>query len=416
MQKGSAVMKAVMMSVIITAYNHEKYIGDAIEGILSQKTDYGYEILVHDDVSTDKTADIIREYEKKYPSIVKGIYETENQFSKGSLTRILFDLKREGKYFAFLDGDDYWNDNEKLQKQVEFLEAHEEYSMCMHNAIQLNCATGEEKLLNTFPEDGTYSQEEQVKAGLGTNFPASASYVFRTAYLEDMPAFFLNSSIGDYPYRQYYASRGKVYYFKKPMTVYRTAVPHSYMSNVRRNQKFYNTYTLEMISFFEKFNNYTETRFEHILEKKIVSDYLGFCTSIEEKEGLEKAARFGLDMDKMKKCYRYTDEGYLDKEIQELSKKTKHLFIYGTSRLGVVCSKQLDYAGIAFEGFVVSDGQEKLEEKEGRPVCYLSEVVEKYENPGFILGIQPVNIQAVIDKLEEFNLSEYCTPYIISDL
>lgn len=409
-------MEDIMLTVIITAYNHEKYIRNAMDSILSQKTDFGYEILVHDDVSTDKTVDIIKEYEKKYPSIVKGIYETENQFSKGSLNRILFDLKREGKYFAFLDGDDYWNDNEKLQKQVEFLEMHEEYSMCMHNAIQLNCATGEEKLLNTFPEDGTYSQEEQVKAGLGTNFPAAASCVYRTAYLEDMPEFFLNTSIGDYPYRQYYASRGKVYYFKKPMVVYRTAVSNSYMSNVRKNQKFYNTYTLSMISFYENFNNYTANKFEHILEKKIISDYLGFCTSIEEKEGLEKASVFGMDMDKLKKCYRYTDERYLDTGIRELSEKTKHLFIYGTSRLGTVCGRQLDYAGIAFEGFVVSDGQEKLEEKEGRPVFYLSEVVEKYENPGFILGIQPVNIQVVINKLEEFNLSEYCTPYIISDM
>lgn len=407
-------MEDVMLSVIITTYNHEKYIRDAIEGILSQKTDFRYEILVHDDASTDGTADIIREYEIKYPGVVKGIYETENQFQKGSLNKVAFDLKREGKYFAFLDGDDYWIDRKKLQKQVEFLELHEDYSMCMHNAIQMNCLTGEEKLLNTFPREGTYSQEEQVKAGLGTNFPALASCVFRTAYLKDMPEFFLEPSIGDYPYRNYYANCGKVYYFEKAMTVYRTSVPQSYMSSVRKNQNFYNTYTVQMIRFYEKFNSYTQNRFRHILENKIISDYLGFCTSIEEEEGVKKALEFELDVERVKKCYKYIAVDNPAKEIRELGQKTKNLFIYGTSRLGAVCRRQLDYAGIAYEGFVVSDGQNKPEVFEGKPVYYLSDVATNYEKPGFILGIQPINVQEVMDILDKLNLQEYCTAYEVA--
>lgn len=407
-------MREIMLSVIIAAYNHEKYIRDAIEGILSQKTDFRYEILVHDDASTDKTAAIIREYEIKYPEVVRGIYETKNQFQKGNMNKVVFDLKREGKYFALLDGDDYWIDREKLQKQVEFLESHEDYSMCMHNAIQLNCLTGEEKLLNTFPKEGTYSQEEQVKAGLGTNFPAMASYVFRTAYLKDMPEFFLETSIGDYPYRNYYANCGKVYYFEKAMTVYRTSVPQSYMSNVRKNQNFYNTYTVQMIRFYERFNSYTQNRFRHILENKIISDYLGFCTSIEEEEGVKKVLEYGLDVERVKKCYKCIAVNNLAKGIWELSQKTKNLFIYGTSRLGVVCRKQLDYAGIAYEGFVVSDGQIAPEVFEEKPVYHLSDVVANYENPGFILGIQPINVGEVIDILDKLNLQNYCTAYEVS--
>lgn len=404
-------MQEIMLSVIVAAYNHEKYIRDAIEGILSQKTDFGYEILVHDDASTDKTAAIIREYEIKYPKVVKGIYETENRFQKGDINKVVLDLQREGKYFAFLDGDDYWIDREKLQKQVEFLESHEDYSMCMHNAIQLNCLTGEEKLLNTFPKEGTYSQEEQVKAGLGTNFPALASCVFRTECLKDMPEFFLKASGVDYAYRNYYANCGKVYYFDKAMTVYRMAVPDSYMSQVRKKQDFYNTYTIQMILFYEKFNTYTKNKFRHILENKIISDYLGFCTSIQKEEGLKKASEFGLDVERVKKCYRLIADNYLNEGVRKLQQQTKHLFIYGTSRMGMVCGRQMDYAEIPYEGFVVSDGQIAPEVFEGKPVYYLSDVAANYEKPGFILGIQPINVQEVIDILGTLNLHHYCTVY-----
>ena len=255
--------KGIMVSVMLVAYNHEKFIRDAIEGILKQETKFDYEILVHDDASTDRTPVIIREYEEKYPTVIKAVYEKENQYQKGTLKKVLYTQKINGKYFATLDGDDYWTDADKLQKQVDFLETHEDYSMCMHNAIQKNDMTGETKLLNTFPEDGTYSQEEQVKTGLGSNFPATASYLFRTIYLKDLPELFYKADVGDYMLRQYYANCGKVYYFKKPMSVYRVAVSGSYMSNLRKDESFYNEYTLKMIDFLEHFNTYTKGKFNH---------------------------------------------------------------------------------------------------------------------------------------------------------
>jgi len=96
-----------------------------------QKTDFAFEILIHDDASTDGTADIIREYEKKYPDLIKPIYQVENQYSKGGGISIRFNFPRaEGKYIALCEGDDYWIDPFKLQKQVDFLEANPEYGLC----------------------------------------------------------------------------------------------------------------------------------------------------------------------------------------------------------------------------------------------------------------------------------------------
>lgn len=115
-------------------YNHEPYIRQCLEGFIMQRTNFSFEVVVHDDASTDKTAKIIQEYAEKYPEIIKPILETENQYSKhdGSLRRIM-DEHMHGKYIAMCEGDDYWIDPLKLQKQVDFLEANPDYGLVYTN-------------------------------------------------------------------------------------------------------------------------------------------------------------------------------------------------------------------------------------------------------------------------------------------
>lgn len=126
-------MNEIQVSIRCFAYNHERFIRQCLDGFVMQKTDFRFEAIVHDDASTDNTAAIIREYAEKYPDIIKPIYETENQYSKhdGSLTRIM-NAHTRGKYVAMCEGDDYWTDPYKLQKQVDFLESHPDYVMCSH--------------------------------------------------------------------------------------------------------------------------------------------------------------------------------------------------------------------------------------------------------------------------------------------
>ncbi|MBO5836929.1 MAG: glycosyltransferase [Oscillospiraceae bacterium] len=123
----------VMVSVAMMAYNHEKYIRKALDGVLSQKCNFKYQIVVHDDASPDHTADIIREYAEKYPDIIIPIYQTENQYSQKVNIRTFMDEKLTGKYLAFCECDDYWCDENKLQKQVDFLEAHPDFVAVGHN-------------------------------------------------------------------------------------------------------------------------------------------------------------------------------------------------------------------------------------------------------------------------------------------
>lgn len=119
-------------------YNHESYLNDYFEGIIMQKTDFPFVAIVHDDCSTDGSAAIIKDYAEKYPDIIKPIFETENQYSKkdGALDRIMRDaIEATGaKYVAMCEGDDYWTDPLKLQKQVDFLESHPDYGMCYTKA------------------------------------------------------------------------------------------------------------------------------------------------------------------------------------------------------------------------------------------------------------------------------------------
>lgn len=120
---------SVLVCIRCITYNHEKYIRDALEGFVMQKTDFRFEVIVHDDASTDGTAAIVKEYAEKYPDIIKPIFETENQYSKhdGSLQRIMNDaIHPDAKYIAMCEGDDYWTDPYKLQKQVDIMEANEQ--------------------------------------------------------------------------------------------------------------------------------------------------------------------------------------------------------------------------------------------------------------------------------------------------
>ena len=130
--------KPVMVTVICLSYNHEHYIRQCLDGFVMQKTSFPFDVIVHDDASKDNSQLIIREYVAKYPDIFKPIFQSENQYSKGQKARVemwknVF-RNAQGKYVALCEGDDYWTAPDKLQLQVDFLEAHPDYGMCFHDA------------------------------------------------------------------------------------------------------------------------------------------------------------------------------------------------------------------------------------------------------------------------------------------
>ncbi len=127
----------LMVTIRCLVYNHAPYLRECLNGFVMQKTNFRFEVIVHDDASTDGSTAIIREYAEKYPEIIKPIYQTENQYSKrnGAIRRIM-NAHTRGKYVAMCEGDDYWIDPLKLQKQVDFLEENPEYTMCFAMASE----------------------------------------------------------------------------------------------------------------------------------------------------------------------------------------------------------------------------------------------------------------------------------------
>ena len=124
-----------LVSICCLTYNHAPFIRKCLDGFLMQETSFPVEILIHDDASTDGTDDIVREYAEKYPEKIFPLFETENKYSNGYKGRMdtTFNYSRaRGKYIASCEGDDYWTDPLKLQKQVDFMESHPDYSVCFH--------------------------------------------------------------------------------------------------------------------------------------------------------------------------------------------------------------------------------------------------------------------------------------------
>ena len=211
--------KEPILAVRCATFNHEKYIRDALEGFVKQKTDFCFVVIVHDDASTDKTAEIIREYERLYPDIIKPIYETENQWSKrdGSLFRALRNaIPQSARYVALCEGDDYWTDPGKLQKQVDFLEKNPDYTMCFHNAK----VKKEDGVVADFDgyaiENREYSATELFA---GWTVP-TASIVLRKEIL-DIPRQSPDFIYGDIVMIENCAHLGRVWGFSEYMSVYR---------------------------------------------------------------------------------------------------------------------------------------------------------------------------------------------------
>lgn len=216
----------ILVAIHCLVYNHEPYLRDCFEGFVMQKTNFRFVAVVHDDCSTDHSADIIREYEAKYPDIFRPIYETENQYSKpdGSLGRIMnAAIDATGaKYIAMCEGDDYWTDPLKLQKQVDYMEAHPECAVCFHPVMVYDQRTGEEypDTLTKVPQITTIHDLARL-----SNYMHSPSVMYRyNPKVGETMAQFGELGVGDYLSHMLYAEYGNICKLPDYMAVYRQGV------------------------------------------------------------------------------------------------------------------------------------------------------------------------------------------------
>ncbi|MFZ6034775.1 MAG: FkbM family methyltransferase [Patescibacteria group bacterium] len=212
------IRKKPILTVFCLTYNHDKYIAQALESFVMQKTDFDFEILIHDDASTDNTVKIIREFQKKYPNKIKAIIETENQFSKKdadcSIKKALKSIKT--KYIAVCEGDDYWTGERKLQLQVDFLEKNKTHNICFHPVrLFYEQGDGKERIYPDYPDLKEFSIAELLKR----NYIATSSVMYRRISYEKMSR--KNFMPNDWYLSLFHARSGKIGFINKIMSVYR---------------------------------------------------------------------------------------------------------------------------------------------------------------------------------------------------
>lgn len=257
-----------LVSVCCITYNHALYIKQCLEGFLMQKTNFSFEIIINDDCSTDGTTKILKEYAERYSDVIKPIFHEENQYSKGVrgiLVNFVFP-KVQGKYVAICEGDDYWTDPYKLQKQVDFLENHLDYSMCFHNASILN-ETNEPHFPFIPVKTADYTANEIYENWI----VPTASIVFRKKVLESLSVEKELFS-GDINLILTCASLGRVHAFKERMSVYRVQETGLTIARFKENRKQNYLKEIEQAKFLKK--KFTILS-ELICRKKCFDNYKG---------------------------------------------------------------------------------------------------------------------------------------------
>lgn len=275
------------VSVICLVYNHEKYLRQCLDGFVSQETNFKYEVIVHDDCSTDHSVEIIKEYQEKYPEIIKPVFETKNQFSQG--LSFIADLIRapKSRYIAFCEGDDYWCSSDKLQKQYDFMESHDDYSMCVHNTIihDLSGQAPDTLFFDTFKEDYRNLDEKEVFDAWMVHY---SSYFIRNSF-DLYPDWGLDYFSGDYVLLAVAYMNGKIGLLPDVMSVY------DYQNPTGVTTQNANDNTIQKVrerrDFLEKFLKHFETdeKERTVIEKRMAGiaecyESVMLCTNCAKKK------------------------------------------------------------------------------------------------------------------------------------
>ncbi len=267
-----------LVSISCLTYNHVKYIRETLESFMMQKTNFPFEVLVHDDASTDGTTEIVKEFEAKYPDIIKPIYQTDNQYSKGVSMSITYNFPRaKGKYIAMCEGDDYWTDPLKLQKQVDFLETNDDYVIAYHNAKIINDKNEiivKSKLSENLKKD--FTQDELIKGVM----LLTLTICFRNV-ISDFPEEFFKVKNGDKFLTSLLGNYGKGKYLGEiKNAVYRKHKTSVWSSLDKTSQIFYNGDTRAWLSrYYYRIGNYSYASYFQEESIKLLDQVLSLTSS-----------------------------------------------------------------------------------------------------------------------------------------
>lgn len=239
----------IKLTVVTTTYNQEKFIRNALDGFVNQITNFSFQVIISDDCSTDGTRSILKEYAEKYPNIIKPIFNKKNLGAMDNFVSTLSKAKTE--YVALCDGDDFWTDNNKLQKQVDFLDNNLDYSICFHQTkIFFEDKSKKEEVYPTSVKEET-SLDDLLKE---CYIPAN-TVVYRWRFSKgNFLNFFPNDVVpGDYFVHLLHAEKGKIHFINEVMSSYRRHQGGMWWETSQTDQQtqFHIKYGVKYINFFE---------------------------------------------------------------------------------------------------------------------------------------------------------------------
>lgn len=287
------------VSVLITTYNHEKYVAQAVESALQQEADFPFEIVIGDDCSTDHTPNILEKLHKAHPERIRlSVRDKKGEGPPGKINFVETLKACQGQFIALLDGDDYWTDVQKLQKQVNFLDGHSDYAFCFHNAGIVSEGEPTDSAKRFCPPDQrkTSTLEDLTKG----NFIFTGSTMFRRGLFGEFPDWFYTALTGDWLLHVFNAQYGKIGYLDEVMAVYRVHAGSSWSSNPPRLR------LIDQIDLLDKINAHLEFKYDKSI-KATQYQSLGELAEIAYWQGdpneartfLVKRVRLGLSINRL---------------------------------------------------------------------------------------------------------------------
>ncbi|WP_128548584.1 glycosyltransferase family 2 protein [Larkinella soli] len=255
------------VSVCIITYNQVNFIGEAIESVVSQKTNFPFEILIGDDFSKDGTRELITDYANRYPDLIRPVLHPHNMGQNGLFNTLATYRLAKGEFIAAMDGDDYWTDPLKLQKQVDFLQAHPDFSTCFHNAL-ITWEDGSPSQELNPPDQKAVCTIEDLIGEDEIWFMATSSVMFRNV-IKEYPDWFKKSMSGDIPRYVLLAKYGKIGYLPDVMSVYRKNRNGSSFADREDDARFLKN----RIEMYKGINQELNYQFDPLLKKNIARYY-----------------------------------------------------------------------------------------------------------------------------------------------
>lgn len=258
-----------VVSIVCVSYNQKSYIKDAIESFLMQETTFPFEIIIHDDASTDGTAEIIKKYVERYPTIIKAIFQKENQYSqKGfSFLKSVYALAQ-GEFIAVCDGDDYWTDSKKIEYQVVEMRKNPFCDMCFHAIFTKDSNDQNATLVTHGAISKIFSIQEIILGGGG--FCPTVSLMIKNDIFKKLPDFVFSSPVLDYPIQILSARQGGGLYLSKPMAIYRVKAVASWSEKTQKSVVVYVDQSKKLVNTLKSLDQYTSKKYHKEINRVIM--------------------------------------------------------------------------------------------------------------------------------------------------